>query len=406
MHGLNLNAGTRALATGYFFSKCGEFAFETAFAVVVVSMVDADLLLIGLVYFFRYLPSMVFSPMGGWLADHSERRRTLVWVELTKAALALVFFALFSFSEPALVVVTLAAMVMTALDCLYVPTFRAYFPDILERDELPSVNSGVQVVEDMSSILGPLVFSAVALLYASEATFLFFAVSLLLSAASLARLPAVGKPKAAAFDGMALVRDAVHSVGHMRARNAPLFAVICCTTFCAMFATSVIRFILPASVLERFSSEAAVGYVFSLLATGTVLGGLLYTRFNRHTSARLVLRYWGLYGALFFIAAVALQFNTWLFLLVLFFVGFIGAFVDIAIVTNIQCLSNEQEVGRNFSLYYFTAVIGDAFSGLIASVVYLLVGPATFVGMTFMLVVAPLRWNIKKGAPDEHQDRA
>lgn len=92
--------------------------------------------------------------------------------------------------------------------------------------------------------------------------------------------------------------------------------------------------------------------------------------------------------------------------MVLFFVGFIGAFVDIAIVTNIQCLSNEQEVGRNFSLYYFTAVIGDAFSGLIASVVYLLVGPATFVGMTFMLVVAPLRWNIKKGAPDEHQDRA
>ena len=60
MRGLNLNAGTRALATGYFFSKCGEFAFETAFAVVVVSMVDADLLLIGLVYFFRYLPSMVF----------------------------------------------------------------------------------------------------------------------------------------------------------------------------------------------------------------------------------------------------------------------------------------------------------------------------------------------------------
>jgi len=406
MRGLNLNAGTRALAVGYFFSKCGEFAFETAFAVAVVSMVNADLLLIGLVYFFRYLPSMVFSPIGGWFADNSERRRTLIWVELAKAGLALVLFALFTFSVPALAVVTLAAMVMTALDCLYVPTFRAYFPDIVEQDELPSVNSGVQVVEDISSILGPLVFSVVALLYSSEVTFLFFAVCLLLSAAILTRLSVVGDPERVNFDGMALIRDAVRSIGHMRACNAPLFAVICCTTFCAMFATSVIRFILPASVLEQFSSEAAVGYVFSLLAAGTVLGGLFYTRFNLRTSSRLVLRYWGFYGALFFAAAVALQFNHWLFLLILFFVGFIGAFVDIAIVTNIQCLSNEQEVGRNFSLYYFTAVIGDAFSGLIASVVYVLIGPATFIGMTFMLVVAPLRWNIKKGALDDPQDRA
>lgn len=183
----------------------------------------------------------------------------------------------------------------------------------------------------------------------------------------------------------------------MRTGNVPLFAVICCTTLCAMFATSVIRFILPASVLDHFASEAAVGYVFSLLATGTVLGGMLYTKQPAHYGA-FGMRYWALYGALFFAAAVALEFSSILFLLILFGVGFIGAFVDIAIVTNIQCLSSEQQVGRNFSLYYFTAVIGDAFSGLVASIVYLWVGPATFIWMTFMLLVAPLRWNMKEAS--------
>ncbi|MBF8739468.1 MFS transporter [Pseudomonas guariconensis] len=117
------------------------------------------------------------------------------------------------------------------------------------------------------------------------------------------------------------------------------------------------------------------------------------------------MRYWALYGALFFAAAVALEYASGLFLLILFCVGFVGAFVDIAIVTNIQCLSGEHEVGRNFSLYYFTAVVGDAFSGLIASVVYVLVGPATFIGMTLMLVLAPLRW-ITQGGLDDHHDRA
>ncbi|WP_026145603.1 MFS transporter [Pseudomonas asplenii] len=397
MQALNLNRGTRTLSMGYFFSKCGEFAFETAFAVAVVSMNEANLLLIGVVYFLRYLPSALFSPIGGWLADNCEKRRTLVGVELAKGLLALAFFVLFCFSTPELVLVIGLAMLMTALDCLYVPTFRAYFPDIVEQDRLPSVNSGVQVIEDVSSILGPLVFAAFALSLGSTATFLFFAACLALSAISIATLLPGKVGARVAFDGRSVIVDAIRGVGELRVSNTPLFAVICCTTLCAMFATSVIRFILPASVLDHFGSDAAVGYVFSLLAAGTVLGGMLYTRFNRQTTARLVLRYWALYGALFFTAAVALQFNNWVFLAILFVVGFIGAFVDIAIVTNIQCLSDDRQVGRNFSLYYFTAVIGDAVSGLIASLVFVLAGPATFIWMTLMMVIAPLRWNMKGG---------
>ncbi|BBU44402.1 MFS transporter [Pseudomonas putida] len=400
MQALSLNSGTRSLTLVYCFSKCGEFAFEAAFAVTIVLMVEADLLLIGIAYFFRYLPSMVFSPLGGWLADNADKKRTLFAVELAKCILSLAFFALFSWFTPVLPVLVAFAMVMTALECLYVPTFRAYFPDIVEKDQLASVNSGIQVIEDTASIIGPLVFSACVLLLSRDATFLFFAICLVLSAISIATLGPARQGVRQAFDGRAIVRDAVRSVNQLKGSNVPLFAVIGCTTLCAMFATSVIRFILPASVLEHFTSEAAVGYVFSLLAAGTVLGGVLYTRFNPRTTARLVLRYWIIYGALFFAAAVALQFNTWLFLLILFLVGFIGAFVDIAIVTNIQCLSNEHEVGRNFSLYYFTAVIGDAVSGLVASLVFVLAGPATFIWMTLMLFIAPVRWNLKGRALD------
>lgn len=405
MQVLSLNRCTRTLSIGYFFSKCGEFAFETAFAVAVVSMTEANLLLIGMVYFFRYLPSAVFSPIGGWLADNCQKRRTLVGVEFAKGLLALTFFVLFAFSTPGLAMVISLAMLMTALDCLYVPTFRAYFPEIVEKDQLSSVNSGVQVIEDISSILGPLVFSAFALSLGSASTFLFFAVCLVLSAISITALLPGKVNEKAAFDGRSLIGDAIGSVSELRLSNAPLFAVICCTTLCAMFATSLIRFILPASVLEHFGSEAAVGYVFALLAVGTVLGGLLYTRFNRQTTARQVVRYWLLYGALFFAAAVALQFNSWIFLGILLVIGFVGAFVDIAIVTNIQCLSNDHQVGRNFSLYYFTAVIGDAVSGLIAALVFMLAGPATFIWMTLMLFIAPLRWNMK-GSSDETKNRA
>ncbi|MNE01163.1 hypothetical protein D3C80_935930 [compost metagenome] len=132
---------------------------------------------------------------------------------------------------------------------------------------------------------------------------------------------------------------------------------------------------------------------------------MLYVRFNRITTARSVIKYWTLYGVIFLMAAIALEFNVYVFLVLLLFTGFIGAFVDIAIVTNIQSLSGSQQVGRNFSLYYFTAVLGDALSGLVASLMFVIVGPATFIGMTFMLSIAPLRWSLKR---DEgtNKDRA
>lgn len=114
----------------------------------------------------------------------------------------------------------------------------------------------------------------------------------------------------------------------------------------------------------------------------------------RHCLLVVVWRY-------FFSTAIALQFNTYIFILLLLCLGFIGAFVDIAIITNIQCPSNPQEVGKNFSLYYFTAVIGDAMSGLVACLIFIIAGPATFIGMTFMLCIAPLGWSLSKDDADK-----
>ena len=401
MRALALNPGTQRLSVAFFFSKCGEFAFETAFAVAVVTLTDANILLMGLVYFLRYLPSALFSPVGGWLADNVEKKFTLVAVELLKCVLAIAMFVMFEYTQPTVAMVIVAAMLMTALDCLYTPTFRAYFPDVVHDDDLPSVNSAIQVIDDISSIIGPLIFSLIAILLAPSYAFAFFSANLLVSAACMLTLLSTARNTQESFSLRAIFKDATRSVGSLRKFNRPLFTVICCTTLCAMFATSVIRFILPAAVIDHFQSEAAVGYIFSLLALGTVLGGMLYMKFNATTTARSVIVYWLLYGVLFLSAAIALQFNTYLFVLLLLCVGFIGSFVDIAIITNIQCLSNPQEVGKNFSLYYFTAVIGDAMSGLIACLMFLIVGPATFIGMTFMLCIAPLGWSLSRDDADK-----
>lgn len=41
---------------------------------------------------------------------------------------------------------------------------------------------------------------------------------------------------------------------------------------------------------------------------------------------------------------------------------------------------------------FSTAIMGDALSGLVASLMFLVAGPATFIGMTVMLGLSPLAW--------------
>lgn len=71
---LTENPPGKILSASRFFSKPGKFAFETEFAVDISMLTNADILPIGLGYFRRYLPYVLSSPIGGWLADKHQRK--------------------------------------------------------------------------------------------------------------------------------------------------------------------------------------------------------------------------------------------------------------------------------------------------------------------------------------------
>jgi MFS family permease len=387
----------RLLSTSFSLSKTGEFCFEAALTVWIISLANAELATVGLVYFFRYLPCTVCSPLAGWLADNVNRRRLLLTLELFKAATLVVLYAIIDQSAATLFIVTCLTMIFTALDCLYAPGFRALSTTLVDRTSLSTLNSRMQVIEDLSGIIGPLLFSILVWLIAGQAAFLLASMCLVVSAATIATLsatPPVRSGHPLAWRG--LIRETTGTLVSLPHSNKNLFNVIACTSVCALFATSLIRFILPASVMDHFSSDAAVGYVMSLMALATVMGGLAYPHLKTVTTPQCVYRYWLLYSALFLITVIVLPLNDWVFFILLVCLGFTGAFVDIAIMTNLQLLSSDDEIGKHFSLYFLSALLGDAFSGLIASILIALAGPAAFLCTTAVLVCTSLIWNLKE----------
>jgi DHA3 family macrolide efflux protein-like MFS transporter len=160
------------------------------------------------------------------------------------------------------------------------------------------------------------------------------------------------------------------------------------TSVCVLFTASLLRFVLPASIVSIYDSEALVGYVFSMMSFGTVIGGICYTLLVKNSTPIQLMKSWVTYGLLFLAVSIAIRFHLASVFIIIFFLGFSGAIVDISIITNIQSLSAKGDIGKNYVIYSTIANTCEAASGLVSGMFSLLAGGASFSIVSLLVAVA------------------
>src|SRR3954452_8388614 len=102
----------------------------------------------------RFVPSIVFSPYAGVLADRFERVRVMTVSNLlagaSQAALAVTVLA----SGPVPVIVVLAGVSATAATP-YEPAMAAVLPQIVEEEDLAAANALRGVIENVVQVAAP-----------------------------------------------------------------------------------------------------------------------------------------------------------------------------------------------------------------------------------------------------------
>jgi MFS transporter, DHA3 family, macrolide efflux protein len=370
------------------FGKTGEFAFEVAFALIAIDLLDGDIAKIGLVYFFRLIPFLFISPIGGFLADSASKRSVMMLAEAYRTTILVAMFVIATNGAMTVYVLVGLSMLLTVGDSLFQPSFRAAIVEQVSRDDIPRANSAVQVVEDTSSIIGPLVCAAIVSVASKEIVLAVVGGFFICSLLSLTVLPKLRRSDAIPFNLLDSFRQIGASAVSLRTNNRELFIVILGTTVSATFASAVLRYVFPAAIVATYGQESYVGYASALIALGTVCGGLLYTRVVKDPTTGLLMRAWIAYGAIFVVVALLLEVNLYLTAATLLALGFAGALVDITINTTIQLLSEEEEVGRNFGLYAAVANTGDAVSGLVAGGFAVVAGAFALPGMAASIALA------------------
>ena len=218
------------------------------------------------------VPLIVFGLWGGAVADAVDRRKLLLvsaavtWV----VTLALLVQALLGLDSLGLIMVLVA--IQSAAFAVTSPTRNAILPRLIERSEVPAANTLNFTVTNVGTVAGPLLAGVIiakwggfAVAYATDA--LLFTVALY-AAVRLPPLPPLASGAHLPRPGLRSVIDGLRFIW-----SRPVLLMSFGVDIIAMV-FAMPRALFPQVAAERFGGEAAIGWLFSAIAIGSVLAGL------------------------------------------------------------------------------------------------------------------------------------
>lgn len=254
------------------------YGFQLTAVAVPVQMyaLTNDSFWVGLLGLAALVPLLVFGLWGGAVADVVDRRRLLfassilVWL----STLGLLLQAMLRVDSPILLL-ALVAVQSTAF-AISSPTRQAIIPRLVSADLVPAANTLGYTTSMAGMVLGPLSAGLIFAAWRHEAALpLAYAVDALLFTVSLwatYRLPAMppvdGPQAGARAAGLRSIAD-----GFRYLASTPVLLLSFAIDIVAMV-LALPRSLFPEMAQERFGAGAAVGWLYSAIAIGSVLSGL------------------------------------------------------------------------------------------------------------------------------------
>ena len=149
----------------------------------------------------EFLPIILIGLLAAPLVDRLSRRRLLIVSDLVRA----VIFCLLPFAGSALVIVVLAGIQGIATG-FFRPAVYAGMPNLVDDDQLEEATSLLQTVENLTWMIGPVVGGLVLFAQGPQLAYWLNAVTFVLSAVLLARIPA-GRLQAGKVESRGHFRD-------------------------------------------------------------------------------------------------------------------------------------------------------------------------------------------------------
>jgi MFS family permease len=347
---------------------------------------------LGLDAFLQQLPIILFTLIGGVLADSRDRRRTLIASQYVQMATSGTLALLMYLHVVQVWHILLLSSVTGFAQAFGGPAYQSLIPSLVDKKDLPNAVALNSIQFNVARVIGPLLFGATLVVFgkwgynepqAMNACFALNALSFVVVINTLMALHVKHIPPAAS-KGM---RDELQS-GLSYVRHHPSLKAFIVLAAATTFLGFALLTFLPVFAQQVFHEGAGTySRLMAFSGAGSIVGALIIAwlgKFKRMGLTALLVQ--AVYGVL--IIAFAASRILWLSDILLFLTGASLMVVFSTVTSLVQLIAPNEMRGRVMSIYMLAFRGGMPLGSLISGWLATYLGAPLVIGINGGLLVA------------------
>ena len=335
----------RLMWSGAFSSTTGSFVQEVAQSWLIYQLTN-DPFLLGAVIFLNNGPILLFSLMGGVMADRMDRRKLLIGSQLVQMSAALTLAALI-WMDMIQIWHILGAAFFTGLGQAFGgPAYQALIPSLVDKKDLPNAIALMSIQFNLAQVVGRAIGGFAFEILGAGWCFGINGLSFLAVIGTLLLLPSTFVPAKQNVHPIESLKEGLRFVHG----NKAVLSLVVLGVSTAFLGVPVMT-LLPVFARDVFQLDASgYSYLAATFGAGGVLGALaVATLGNKPRKGMRALTMQMTLGAVTVCFGMATK--LWLAAVLIFLIGASVLFVFSSITSLVQLLAPENMRGRIMSVF-------------------------------------------------------
>ncbi len=376
----------RLLWFGALTSSIGTWMQKVAQAWLIVTMSgSASAFYLGLDSFAGEVPILLFTLIGGVVADRRDRRHMMLISNVIQMTVAIVLAALVYTGAIQIWMVVTLSFISGCGQAFGGPAYQSLIPTLVGKDHLPNAVALNSIQFNLARVIGPIVAGVALASFGMVACFGLNGISFLFVIAAILSLRDVHVPPTATGSMVDQMKGGLRYV-----RDSRNLKAVTLLGFIGAFLGLPLLTFLPVIVKDVFHED--VGFYSRLMTfsgAGAVTGALIVAYIGKHRHiGKLMLIFLGLFGAA--MAGFSLSTTPALSAAILFLAGALLVMCFSLTTSLAQLLAPAELRGRVVSIYMLAFRGGSPLGGLFSGWLVTQVGSAPtvlmFNGVTLAII--------------------
>jgi len=355
----------RLLWFGAFTSTTGTWMQQVAESWVVLALTGSAFYL-GLTAFLGQLPIILFSLVGGVIADRVDRRKLLLGSQFVQMSTAFILTLLLYFEWIQIWHFLVLVFVVGTAQAFGGPAYHSLVPTLVKKEDVPNAIALNSIQFNLARVFGPLLAGAALALVGPALCFGLNGLSFVAVIVSIGLIRTTFKPQQTDESVLQGMKD-----GLMFVRSRKSLWQLSLLGFISTFCGIPMATLLPIYAKDIFQTGATgLSTMMTVSGIGSVLGALLYASLKNIKSRGRLTLYLQL-GLASMIAMFSLSRSLWLSYLALFLAGLCLLMLFTSITSLVQLTLTEEMRGRVTSIYMLALrggmPLGSLSAGVLAS---------------------------------------